>query len=669
MVNSTWSWLLAFNAVAAAEHLPTAAQTLGVVPSALSRSVRALEQALAKPLFIREGGTLQLNADGRRLAGSVYRAIELIRRGLGSLQTAAGHTLRISAAVGAPYAAVAADIQPLIGFERWKIKLRKSTTTQAVARLLDGSLEVHFTTQRVTAQGCVSTYIGSLRRKVYAPSSHPLLQGERSPSTEQVLASAFVAPRALRKLGSAGKEPLSRATNIHGFIARDELALTLVLSQDLMAVLPQCEAQPFERKGVLREVEFAAIRAVPLFAVWCPERASASRVEPLLERLQHERGTSKQASAKAGRPIVDGWLRAGDTLCESGQLAAGELAYRHAYQARGENNSTDDFARYAERVARLMLVRGRYREVVEIALLALGREIGSPMLAAQLAASISMARSSQGRLPAAQAWAERASELASLRAPIEEQQRARAYLCRSMGNLLMTTGLSARAVIEFERGQKLCQTLGDAWEHSIATYNLAEAHARLSEFEQAEHLLDRALHEKVGLGDGWGQAHVLLLHVNLLLATGRATSATAQLNQARHLAKDSNDSKLLASIELAYASDALSRGLAAIGLEAARAARAFAAQSDSSSARVRSETMLAIAASRAQKPKLALKAVQRARSIARKASVSAQDRVLTLTACGDVLGRGPSCYREAIEAGLLKDQLDPLIRVLFPQAG
>lgn len=45
-VRTIWSWLPAFRAVAEVEHLPTAAQELGIVPSSLSRTVKQIEDEL-----------------------------------------------------------------------------------------------------------------------------------------------------------------------------------------------------------------------------------------------------------------------------------------------------------------------------------------------------------------------------------------------------------------------------------------------------------------------------------------------------------------------------------------------------------------------------------------------------------------------------------------------
>ncbi len=46
-----WAWIPVFRVVAETEHLPTAAARLHVSPSALSRTVRLVEDTLGEELF------------------------------------------------------------------------------------------------------------------------------------------------------------------------------------------------------------------------------------------------------------------------------------------------------------------------------------------------------------------------------------------------------------------------------------------------------------------------------------------------------------------------------------------------------------------------------------------------------------------------------------------
>ena len=83
-VRTIWSWLPAFRAVAEAEHLPTAAQELGIVPSSLSRTVRQIEDELGLQLFDRTTKALVLNQAGRTLVIAVREAMRIIDDALGA---------------------------------------------------------------------------------------------------------------------------------------------------------------------------------------------------------------------------------------------------------------------------------------------------------------------------------------------------------------------------------------------------------------------------------------------------------------------------------------------------------------------------------------------------------------------------------------------------------
>ena len=80
--NLTWSWLLAFLAVAETGSVVGAARQLGLTPAAVSRTLRLLEDRLGEQLFNRVGRTLALNAQGARFSASVRRARDAVDQGL-----------------------------------------------------------------------------------------------------------------------------------------------------------------------------------------------------------------------------------------------------------------------------------------------------------------------------------------------------------------------------------------------------------------------------------------------------------------------------------------------------------------------------------------------------------------------------------------------------------
>lgn len=81
-----WNWLPAFRAVAETQHLPSAAQQLGISPQALSRTIKLLEDELEVELFHRVGRSLQLSDAGQAFLVSVRDAMRRVDDGLSVIE-------------------------------------------------------------------------------------------------------------------------------------------------------------------------------------------------------------------------------------------------------------------------------------------------------------------------------------------------------------------------------------------------------------------------------------------------------------------------------------------------------------------------------------------------------------------------------------------------------
>lgn len=78
--------LRAFEAAARLGSVSQAADELHVTHGAISRHIRALEDALGRPLFVRDGRGLALTADGHRLRDSAGEAFGVLQAGWSALQ-------------------------------------------------------------------------------------------------------------------------------------------------------------------------------------------------------------------------------------------------------------------------------------------------------------------------------------------------------------------------------------------------------------------------------------------------------------------------------------------------------------------------------------------------------------------------------------------------------
>lgn len=92
------STLRVFEAAARRRSFQIAAAELNLTPSAVSHSVRKMEEALGVTLFERNGRGIRLSPEGDALMGHTERAFEELRRGLEMVSTRAPHLFRLHSA-------------------------------------------------------------------------------------------------------------------------------------------------------------------------------------------------------------------------------------------------------------------------------------------------------------------------------------------------------------------------------------------------------------------------------------------------------------------------------------------------------------------------------------------------------------------------------------------
>jgi DNA-binding transcriptional LysR family regulator len=183
-----WTWLPAFRAVAETQHLPTAAGFMHVTPSALSRSVKQLEEAVGTPLFARGGRRIRLNAAGERLLAAVRDAMRLLDDGLGASRGAPSARL----AVAGPSPWIAKLIALLAAARPGIVIDVVEAALDPGPQLLRGEIDV-VVCERVGVDGRFAVdLIGELRRSVWCSATHPLGKSRRVPA-DRLAAHAFAA--------------------------------------------------------------------------------------------------------------------------------------------------------------------------------------------------------------------------------------------------------------------------------------------------------------------------------------------------------------------------------------------------------------------------------------------------------------------------------------------
>jgi DNA-binding transcriptional LysR family regulator len=152
-VSNAWNWLPAFRVVAEYESLQKAAVALSVSPSALSRTVRLLEDAVGEPLFVRSTSGLTLTAFGEELLKGTRDAMRRIDDVIAAAGNAPANTRVFSVAAGGAVLPRLLDgaLAAILGGDRVRVdggradvRYRMSLVPDddVVAELLRGNIDV-----------------------------------------------------------------------------------------------------------------------------------------------------------------------------------------------------------------------------------------------------------------------------------------------------------------------------------------------------------------------------------------------------------------------------------------------------------------------------------------------------------------------------------------------
>jgi DNA-binding transcriptional LysR family regulator len=193
--------------VTATRHrtLLEAADELSLTPSAVSRAIRRLEDALRAPLFDRAGKSLRLNAAGQRLRERAVAMLALAEQTRAEFEGADfGVRCRIAAPpllqwrFGAPIAAALS-----VRYADSSLVLRPAWEDDALAALARGEVDFAIVTDEPlrnarSAAGFEAVPLGALTMQVAAGATHPLALKARGGSARAsaacVLAHDFACP-------------------------------------------------------------------------------------------------------------------------------------------------------------------------------------------------------------------------------------------------------------------------------------------------------------------------------------------------------------------------------------------------------------------------------------------------------------------------------------------
>jgi DNA-binding transcriptional LysR family regulator len=285
-----WSWLPAFRAVAETQHLPTASQQLFVSASALSRTIRLLEEDLGQPLFLRHGRRIELNEAGQRLLVSVREAMRLVHESMLSLQRAELD--------GPVYVGVASPmLEPLVlgGVHRLRAAhpnlvphVLPCADAAMINLLLRGQLDVVFSTRPGDDPELARLQIGRSERAIYCGHRHPLAAVDHATARE-LSEHGFVAIADARGNPDDGW-PAEHGRRVPLLVGSVFLAIEACAMGELLAVLPVSLAEAPPHRDRLHRVLGTLVPPTPVFAHHRRTLTAGGRSEAVVDAVREVSG-------------------------------------------------------------------------------------------------------------------------------------------------------------------------------------------------------------------------------------------------------------------------------------------------------------------------------------------------------------------------------------------
>lgn len=278
LVAQLWDWLPAFRAVAETEHLPTAALAMRVAPSALSRAVGLLEDAVGHLLFERTGRRLVLNDRGALLLEAVRDAM----RGVHSALEFIDEDLYVGPArVSVPLQwlrflipSTADDLAS--HYPRLILEAVTLTPSDVPIALRQGVIDVGVLEVAAPSDELVCELVRECSLGVYASNRHPLTKRHR-PSWKDVTASEYIA------IAHYGQNVWQLGNTTPRVRVDDpETAALICRRRDAVTVVPDA----FAKSLGLTRLRLALKATIPLYLLRRATLTIAGRTEAVVEALR-----------------------------------------------------------------------------------------------------------------------------------------------------------------------------------------------------------------------------------------------------------------------------------------------------------------------------------------------------------------------------------------------
>ena len=288
-VASLWSWLPAFRAVAETQHLPTASSQLFVSASALSRTIRLLEDDLGRRLFLRNGRRIELNEAGQRFLVAVRNGMRMVHEGLLAIEGT-----ELSGPVYISTVGLMTTAYLLPGLQRLRADhpdlvahIIDQGNRDVGGLLLRGEIDVALVTQPITHAQINKLHLGSAASGVYCGMGHPL-HGVQSVTQEQVLEHPFVALAPDERGIALESWPASIDRRVGMYVSQMWSGVDICANGQLLAVLPDIVGASPTYRDRLYRLPIELVPATDIFALHRSTIAEGGRAEAVTLAVARE---------------------------------------------------------------------------------------------------------------------------------------------------------------------------------------------------------------------------------------------------------------------------------------------------------------------------------------------------------------------------------------------
>lgn len=238
------------------QNLSRASRTLGITQSTLSHAIRRLEREFGCKLFRKEGKSVQLTAQGKKVAESskdVLKELQNLRESVGEPHSILHGNFRIAATLGVSSRIFAHAWTQLPFSQKSTLELSSMRSAEVIKKVGSGEADFGLCFAPLPYPRVQTRVIGSSSLLVTVRKEHPVLKYKGSLRLKKMQEYPFATPKHLPGTELCSKHPIFKAmgtpVSARYYYDSFQVAQEILLGTDAWALLPEalyrCDREMF----------------------------------------------------------------------------------------------------------------------------------------------------------------------------------------------------------------------------------------------------------------------------------------------------------------------------------------------------------------------------------------------------------------------------------------